>query len=94
MILVMNSGALSRDSAFLKLFQSWGESKGEDDVFWVFFKVILCRLDGHTAILPGTFGIFLSGDLNFPVGCVGHHPAFLTPVFTTRLGTEELLREA
>lgn len=62
--------------------------------FLGFFKVILCRLDGRTAILPGTFGIFLSGDLNFPVGCVGHHQAFLTPVFTTRLGTEKLLREA
>lgn len=35
-----------------------GESKGEDDDDDFFFKATPCRLNGPTAALPGTFGMF------------------------------------
>lgn len=83
------SGALSCETAFLKLFQSWQENNGQDLVFGLdSIEVGSC---GHIA---GTRDVFLSVDLSFPTRYVAHPPSFLTTTLVTPPGLEQLFHEA
>lgn len=80
-ILVLDSGDISHDPACVKWFQRgrW---------WWLFLEVIPCRLSGPTATLHGTSGMFLSGDVSFPVKSSPVIPHPMVP-----LGTEELFEK-
>lgn len=83
------SGALSCETAFLKLFQSWQENNGQDLDFGLdSIEVGSC---GHIA---GTRDVFLSVDLSFPTRYVVHPPSFLTTTLVTPPGLAQLFREA
>lgn len=83
------SGALSCETAFLKLFQSWQENNGQDLDFGLdSIEVGSC---GHSA---GTRDVFLSVDLSFPTRYVAHPPSFLTTTLVTPPGLEQLFHEA
>lgn len=83
------SGALSCETAFLKLFQSWQENNGQDLDFGLdSIEVGSC---GHIA---GTRDVFLSVDLSFPTRYVAHPPSFLTTTLVTPPGLEQLFHEA
>lgn len=58
-ILVLISGDLSHSPVYVKWFQSLE--------WWLFLKVVPGRLNGPPATLPGTSGMFLSGDVSFLV---------------------------
>lgn len=55
-------GSLSWSSMY-EMVSEFREDDGDD----FFFEVIPCRLNGPTATLPGTSGMFLSADVSFLV---------------------------
>lgn len=47
--------------------------------WWLFLEVIPCKLNGPTATLPGTSGMFLSGDVKCSAQECCYHQSFLVP---------------
>lgn len=69
-------------------FRVWGRWQ-----WWLFLEVIPCRLNGPTATLPGTSGMFLSGDARFSGPECSSHQSFLIPCSQCLGGAEELFEK-